>query len=391
MRRAIVVVLDSVGIGEAPDSALYGDAGSDTLGNIARAVGGLHVPCMQKIGLGNIRPIEGVEAVEHPTGAYGKMQERSQGKDTTTGHWEMMGIISEKPFPTYPHAFPKDLVKELETALETEFLGNEVASGTEIIARLGEEHMRCGKPILYTSADSVLQLAAHEDIIPLEKLYDMCRRARQVMQGENGVGRIIARPFIGEPGHFVRTPNRHDFSLLPGYNILNVLQENGQMVVSVGKIFDIFAGQGINDSYPTKNNQDGMEKLYTLMDEIKSGFLFVNLVDFDQAFGHRNNPEGYAQAIQEWDAFLPKLLDKMTPEDILFITADHGCDPTTASTDHSREYVPLLVVGAAVQPGVHLGIRSTFADLGQTVAEYLGCACQNLPGQSFMNQIIMKN
>ncbi len=384
-KRVILVVMDSVGIGEAPDSAFYGDEGSDTLGNTAKAVGGLHVPNMQKLGLGNIRPlpIEGVDRVELPAGAFGRMQEASKGKDTTTGHWEMMGILSLTPFPTYPKAFPPSLVKELEQALETKFLGNEVASGTEIMARLGEEHMKCGYPILYTSADSVLQLAAHEKVIPLEKLYDLCRKARQVMQGENAVGRIIARPFVGKPGEFVRTPNRHDFSLSPGFMILRAIQESGHTVASVGKIFDIFAGEGIDISRPTKGNRDGMEKLAGLLDEVPEGMIFVNLVDFDQSYGHRNDAEGYAHAIEEWDAFLPQVLERMTEEDILFITADHGCDPTTPSTDHSREYVPLLVYGKPVKAGVDLHIRSTFADLGKTIADYLGIEAGNLPGTSF--------
>ncbi len=386
-KRAIIVVMDSVGIGEAPDSALFGDAGSDTLANTAKAVGGLKVPNLQKLGLGNIHPIEGVPAVETPAGAFGKMQERSNGKDTTTGHWEMMGIVSETPFPTYPDAFPPALVAELEEALGTKFLGNEVASGTEIMARLGEEHMKCGYPILYTSADSVLQLAAHEEVIPLERLYEMCRRARQVMQGENGVGRIIARPFVGKPGSFVRTSNRHEFARHPPKNVLNALQDAGQTVASVGKIYDIFAAQGISLSRPTKNNADGMEKLLDLMSDVEEGLIFVNLVDFDQLYGHRNDPEGYAAAIREYDFFLPRLMQKMKPEDILFITADHGCDPTTASTDHSREYVPLLVCGEGVKGGTDLGIRSTVADLGQTAAAYLGVRAEHLPGTSFLAEI----
>ncbi len=386
-KRAIVVVMDSVGIGEAPDSARFGDAGSDTLANTAKAVGGLKVPNMKKFGLGNIHPIEGVPVEEKPLGAYGKMQERSNGKDTTTGHWEMMGIVSETPFPTYPNAFPPELVAELEQALGTKFIGNEVASGTEIMARLGAEHMQCGYPILYTSADSVLQLAAHEEVVPLEQLYDMCRKARQVMQGENAVGRIIARPFVGQPGSFIRTSNRHDFSLLPPYNVMNALRDAGHTVASVGKIGDIFASQGIDLFRPTKNNADGMEKLLALMDDVETGLIFVNLVDFDQLYGHRNNPEGYAAAIREWDFFLPRLTAKMKPEDILFITADHGCDPTTASTDHSREYVPLLVYGAPVKPGVNLGTRSCFADLGQTVAAYLDTKADQLPGTSFLPEI----
>lgn len=388
-RRAIIIVLDSVGIGELEDSHLYGDEGSNTLVNTARAVGGLHLPHMQALGLGNLDDIEGVTPIKEAQGAYGIMKEKSKGKDTTTGHWEMMGIVMDNPFPTYPEGFPPALIEEFEQRIGRKTLGNVVASGTEIIKELGQKHVETGYPIVYTSADSVFQIAAHEEIIPLEELYEMCRTARTMLQGENGVGRVIARPFIGQAGSFKRTSNRHDFSLQPPENVLDLIQKAGQKVLGVGKIKDIFAGRGVDESYPIKNNQDGMETMLKIVqDSDFTGLFFVNLVDFDQQYGHRNDAHGYAQALEEFDNFLPEMIAAMGPDDLLFITADHGCDPTTASTDHSRERVPLLVYGAKVKPGTSIPARESFADLGQTVAEYLGIKADTAYGTSFLKDIM---
>lgn len=388
-KRAIIIVLDSVGIGEMEDSYLYGDAGSNTLKNTARVVGGLHLPNLQKLGLGNLDHIEGVEPFPEALGAYGIMHEKSQGKDTTTGHWEMMGIVTERPLPTYPQGFPEDIISEFERRTGRKTLGNVVASGTEIIAKLGRQHMETHYPIVYTSADSVFQIAAHEEIIPLQELYGMCQIAREMLQGENGVGRVIARPFIGQAGSFVRTANRHDFSLEPPENVLDFIRQAGQKVVGVGKIKDIFAGQGVDESFPIKNNRDGIEKtLEIIQDQRFAGLLFVNLVDFDQQYGHRNDPHGYARALEEFDSLLPGIMAAMAQDDILFITADHGCDPTTVSTDHSRERVPLLVYGATVKAATPLPVRTSFADLGQTVAEYLGVQAEKAAGESFLKALI---
>lgn len=389
MKRAIIIVLDSVGIGEMEDSYLFGDAGSNTLKNTAMAVGGLHLPHLQRLGLGNLDQLEGVSTCTDARGAYGIMLETSKGKDTTTGHWEMMGIITEQPFPTYPKGFPRELIADFEQKIGRKTLGNVVASGTEIIEQLGQEHMQTGYPIVYTSADSVFQIAAHEEIIPLEELYGMCRIAREMLQGEHAVGRVIARPFIGQAGSFTRTANRHDFSLEPPENILNRIRQAGLKVVGVGKIKDIFAGKGIDDSFAIKNNRDGLEKtLDIIKNQPFNGLLFVNLVDFDQQYGHRNDAHGYAQALEEFDSFLPEIMTAMSNDDILFITADHGCDPTTISTDHSRERVPLLVYGAAVQEAVNLPARKSFADLGRTIADYLEAEAEGLPGESFYQTVI---
>lgn len=383
-KRAIIIVLDSVGIGEMEDSHLFGDAGSNTLKNTAQAVGGLHLPHLQKLGLGNLDDLEGVAPLQETLGAYGIMQEKSKGKDTTTGHWEMMGIITSSPFPTYPQGFPEAIISDFERRIGRKTLGNVVASGTQIIMELGQQHMETHYPIVYTSADSVFQIAAHEEIIPLEELYKMCRIAREMLQGEHGVGRVIARPFIGQAGSFTRTANRHDFSLEPPENVLDFIQQAEQKVIGVGKIKDIFAGRGIDESFPIKNNQDGLEKtLRIIQDQHFAGLLFVNLVDFDQQYGHRNDAHGYALALEEFDRLLPGIMAAMSDEDILLITADHGCDPTTASTDHSREQVPLLVYGATVKTTTPLAIRSSFADLGQTVAEYLGVPAEKAAGESF--------
>lgn len=382
-KRAIVIVLDSMGAGECADSCLYGDQGSNTLAHTALAVGGLNLPHLQKLGLGNIIDIKGVPPVDLPRAAYGKMQEKSPGKDTTTGHWELMGLVLEQAFPTYPDGFPPELISEFERHIGRKTLGNVVASGTEIIKELGLTHMRTGYPIVYTSADSVFQIAAHEEIIPLETLYQYCRIARNILQGEHAVGRVIARPFIGEPGSFVRTANRHDFSREPDTTVLDHIKINGQMVIGVGKINDIFAGRGISESYPTVDNQDGINKILEILQRDFNGLAFANLVDFDQLYGHRNDPDGYARALEEFDQRLPEILDLLSSEDWLIITADHGCDPTTSSTDHSREYVPLLVYGPGVKSGINLGCRESFADVAATLAEYLEVSSEKLAGTSF--------
>ncbi|MGI6149060.1 MAG: phosphopentomutase [Firmicutes bacterium] len=368
-----MVVLDSVGVGELPDAALYGDTGSNTLGNTAMAVGGLKLPNLGKLGLGNIIPILGVPPTEQPAAAWGKMAEQSAGKDTTTGHWEIAGLVLDRPFPTYPEGFPPEILEAFEQAIGRKTLGNYPASGTEIIAELGEEHIKTGYPIVYTSADSVFQVAAHEGVVPLETLYEWCQIARDLLQGEHGVGRVIARPFVGEPGNFVRTAGRRDFSLEPpAHTILDVLVKSGIPVYSVGKIMDIFAGRGITHGIPTKNNQATIDGTIEFMQTKDAPCLiFANCVDFDMLWGHRNNPEGYAKGLQEFDERLPEILEALRPRDILLLLADHGCDPTTSSTDHSREYVPLLVVGEDVRPQ-NLGIRETYADTAQTIAELFG-------------------
>ena len=385
--RAIVIVLDSVGIGGAEDAHLYGDEGSNTLKNTAAAVGGLNLPNLARLGLGNLDDLPGVKAVEDAAGSFGVMQEKSKGKDTTTGHWEMMGIYLDKPFPTYPHGFPAGLIAEFERQIDNKTLGNTVASGTVIIQELGPEHIKTGYPIVYTSADSVFQIAAHEAVIPLEKLYEYCRIARRLLTGEHGVGRVIARPFVGETGNFVRTPNRHDFSLEPDPNVLDDIVKAGLQVIGVGKIKDIFAGRGVTESYSTRNNADGIKRILQVMKEDFNGLVFANLIDFDQLYGHRNNPSGYAAALEEFDRSLPAIMETMGKNDLLIITADHGCDPTTPSTDHSREHVPLLAYGPEMKAGINLGKRSSFADLGLTVADHLGVKTDDIAGQSFYEQL----
>jgi len=384
-RRVIWIVLDSVGIGEMPDAAAYGDAGSDTLGHIA-ARRTLNLPQMAQLGLGNIKPLAHVGPVERPTAAFGRCALASPGKDTTTGHWEMVGIHLAKPFPLYPRGFPPEILQEFERRIGRGTLGNCAASGTEIIKELGEEHMRTGKPIVYTSADSVFQVAAHEEVIPLWELYKICETAREILRGPYEVGRVIARPFIGTPGAFTRTPNRKDYAVPPPRGmLLDQLQAVKVDVASVGKIFDVFLGRGIGEHEKTKNNADGMAKTLEMLGDIGAGLLFVNLVDFDQLYGHRNDVEGYAKALEEFDAWLPSLYEKLSPSDLLILTADHGCDPTTPSTDHSREYVPLLVYRPRNPQGVNLGLRSTLSDIGQTVAENFGAEISE--GESFLEAI----
>jgi phosphopentomutase len=385
-RRIIWIVLDSVGIGEMPDAASYGDSGSDTLGNIARQRP-LQLPHLSALGLGNIKPLTGIPAASSPTGAFGRCALASPGKDTTTGHWEMAGIHLEKPLPLYPHGFPPEIMNEFERRIGRRSLGNKPASGTEIIKELGAEHMRTGSPIVYTSADSVFQVAAHEEVIPLWELYKICEIARAILRGPNEVGRVIARPFLGSPGTFVRTPNRKDYATSPPQGmLLDRLEARGVAVHSVGKIFDVFLGRGIRDFEKTKNNADGMAKTLEAMAQNEAGLIFVNLVDFDQQYGHRNDVEGYARALEEFDAWLPAMQAAMNEGDLAILTADHGCDPTTPSTDHSREYVPVLASGSRVRPGVDLGVRATLSDVGQTVAENFGAQIQK--GTSFLAQIV---
>ena len=384
--RVIWVVLDSVGIGEMPDAAAYGDTGSDTLGNIARRRV-LELPNLCRLGLANIKPLDHLKPAEHPLGSFGKCALASPGKDTTAGHWEMAGIHLDRPFPLYPRGFPPGIIEEFERRIGRRSLGNCAASGTEIIQRLGQEHMRTGSPIVYTSADSVFQVAAHEDVIPLWELYKICETAREILRGEHEVGRVIARPFVGEPSAFVRTANRHDYAVPPPKGmLLDRLDEADVKVFAVGKIFDVFLGRGIRDYEKTKNNADGMEKTLQAMEEPDAGLIFVNLVDFDQNFGHRNDVEGYASALEAVDDWVPSIIGKMHASDLLIFTADHGCDPTTPSTDHSREYVPLLAYGQNARGGVNLGTRATLSDIGQTAAENFGVRIAK--GESFLRALL---
>jgi phosphopentomutase len=385
-RRVIWIVLDSVGIGEMPDADKYGDRGSDTLGNIARQRP-MKLPNFCGLGLANIKPLAGLEAAAQPLGAFGRCTLASPGKDTTTGHWEMAGIHLDKPFPLYPHGFPAEVMNEFERCIGRHWLGNKAASGTEILKELGEEHMRTGSPIVYTSADSVFQVAAHEEVIPLFELYKICETARDILRGKHEVGRVIARPFVGQPGAFTRTPNRHDYAVPPPKGmLLDQLAERDVEIFSVGKIFDVFLGRGIREYEKTKSNADGMAKTLGAMDAVDRGLIFVNLVDFDQLYGHRNDVEGYARALEEADAWLPSFESKMREDDLAIFCADHGCDPTTPSTDHSREYVPVLAYGKRARHGVNLGLRGTLSDIGQTVAENFGTHISK--GESFLPDLI---
>ena len=388
MKRAIIIVLDSVGIGELPDAWKYGDEGSHTLDHIARDMPGFSLPNLESMGLG---AIEGVHCYCVPntlTGAYGRNSERSAGKDTTTGHWEMAGVTLMEPFPTYPEGFPVEVIQAFEAAIGRKSLANEVASGTEIINRLGDEHVKTGYPIVYTSADSVFQIAAHEKVIPIEKLYEMCTIARQILVGEHGVGRVIARPFEGSSGHYKRTDRRHDFAVNPPRStILDYVKGSGLEVRSVGKIEDIFNGCGVTSSIHTHGNMDGINRTLEWMNEAFSGLLFVNLVDFDMLYGHRNDVKGYGNALIEFDKRLPEIIKALRAEDLLIITGDHGCDPTTESTDHSREYTPLLVTGAKVVHGKNIGTRACFGDIAATVADWLGVTA-TLDGESFLKVVL---
>jgi phosphopentomutase len=378
-----VIVLDAVGAGELPDAAQYGDEGSDTLGNVARAVGGLDLPSLEALGLGNVKPLEGCPPQPGAPAVAGRLFERSKGKDTTTGHWELMGVVTAQAFPTYPHGFPHDVIDPFMHRTGRGVLGNKPASGTEIIQELGEEHQRTGKWIVYTSADSVFQIAAHEETVQLEELYDACRAAREILTGKHAVGRVIARPFTGEPGNYVRTPNRHDFSLEPRRpNYLTLIREAGKKVYGVGKIGDIFAGCDIDESLPTKSNIEGIQQTERLLREIDDGLVFVNLVETDMLWGHRNDPVNFHRCLQDFDYRLPDLLDALRSGDLLVITSDHGCDPTTPSTDHSREHALLLayVEGRNAAGQIHEG---EFADVGATVSAWLGgkAPSRGIPGQ----------
>ena len=374
LKRAILIVLDGVGAGENPDADAYGDAGASSLEHCAQAIGGLELPNLGQIGLGNITPILGTPPIEHASGAYGRMAEAAAGKDSTTGHWEMTGVVLRKALPTYPHGFPPEVVEPFERAIGHKVIGNKVASGTEIIQELGEEHVRTSRPILYTSADSVFQVAAHQDAIPLEELYRICQVARQMlMSGDHAVGRVIARPFIGTRGHFTRTEHRRDFSLEPlGTTLLDVLKDAGKDVIGLGKIDDLFAGRGLTAHDHTETNQQGMQATLDWLERDFSGLLFVNLVEFDMLWGHRRDSQGYARALREVDSWFARVQQAMRPGDAIFFTADHGVDPTYKGTDHTREHVPLLAYGEPVRAGVNLGVRSTYADLGQTLAEAFG-------------------
>jgi len=385
--RVIIIVLDSVGIGYLPDADKYGDSGCNTLGNIARAVSGLNLPQLARMGLGNIAPLAGIAPVENPSASFGKMAEKSAGKDTSSGHWELMGLINPWPFPTYPQGFPDEIIKPFQKQIGTKIIGNKPASGTEIIQQLGNHHLETGYPIVYTSADSVFQIAAHENIIPVSQLYHLCTIARRILTKPHNVARVIARPFIGKPDNFTRTSRRRDFSLPPAQpTLLDYLNST----LGIGKIKDIFAGRGITKSIHTKNNQDGIQQtISSIHSNTEYKLIFTNLVDFDMLYGHRNDVAGYYKCLREFDSHLPRILEVLREKDILLITADHGCDPTTPGTDHTREYVPLLVYGAAVKPGIDLGIRKTFADTAQTMAQ-LWDIPELTTGTSFLDKILNK-
>jgi phosphopentomutase len=388
MKRVILIVLDSVGIGELPDAHLYGDVGANTVGNIAKRMGGLTLPHLVSLGLSYI---DGVHDFQKPIdllGSYGRIGEKSAGKDTTTGHWEIAGLHMEKPFPVYPKGFPAEIIELFEKKIGTQILGNYPASGTEIIEKLGEEHLRTGYPIVYTSADSVFQIAAHEKLVPIDRLYEMCQIARETLTGEHAVGRVIARPFLGEVGQFKRTDKRRDFSLKPiGKTMLDYVKEAGLLVKAVGKIEDIFAGQGMTHSVHIHGNMDGVDKTLEYMKEDFNGLIFTNLVDFDMTYGHRNDVQGYAKALMDFDQRLPELFQAMRPEDVLMITADHGCDPTFKGTDHTREYVPFLIHAKEIKKGINLGTKETFADIAATVLEALGVE-GDVYGKSFLKELI---
>lgn len=389
--RVILIVLDSCGIGGMPDAHLFGeDEPTNTLGHIDEQRP-LHVPNLARLGLGNIQPFAHLRAAERPAGAYGMAALASPGKDTTTGHWEMAGIILDRPLPLYPRGFPAEVIEPFQHAIGRKIIGNCPASGTEIIQRLGAEHLRTGSPIVYTSADSVFQIAAHEEVVPLEELYRICRMARDLLDnlegGKHRVGRVIARPFVGQEGHFTRTRNRHDYAIPPPQGmLLDRLLQAGISTYGVGKIYDVFCGRGLSGHVGMKNNADGMEKTMRAMAESTAPFIFTNLVDFDMLYGHRNDVEGYARAIEEFDSQLGQALELLQPADLLLLTADHGCDPTTRSTDHSREYVPVLATGPRVRCGVALGRRSSLADLGQTIAQNFGVHIDK--GVSFLQEVI---
>ncbi|GGE54381.1 phosphopentomutase [Priestia taiwanensis] len=387
-KRVFLIVMDSVGIGEAPDADKYGDKGSDTLGHIADHMNGLHMPNMAKLGLSNIREIKGIEKANKPMAYYTKMQEVSAGKDTMTGHWEIMGLRIDQPFQAFPEGFPDELINEFEARTGRKVIGNKPASGTEILDELGEEHVKTGALIVYTSADSVFQIAAHEDVVSIDELYEYCKIARELtLDPKYMVGRVIARPFLGEAGNWKRTANRHDYALKPfGHTVMNELQDNNLDVIAIGKISDIYDGEGVTKSLRTVSNMDGMDKLNETLDMDFTGLSFVNLVDFDALYGHRRDPQGYGEALQEYDVRLAEVVEKLQEDDLLIITADHGNDPVHPGTDHTREYVPLLVYSPSMAEGKELSLRETFADIGATIADNFNVS---LPkhGKSFLGEL----
>lgn len=388
MSRVIWMIIDSVGIGALPDSEKFGDVNVNTLGNIVKNYKDIKLPNMLKLGLGNIDGIDSLEGVESPIGAFGRASEVSKGKDTTTGHWEMTGVLVETPFKTYENGFPKEIIDEFERKTNRKVIGNKPASGTAILDELGERQMKTGEVIVYTSADSVFQIAAHEEIIPLDELYKMCEIAREIMMGDNAVARIIARPFVGQPGAFERTSNRRDYSLSPFEDtVLDNIKNSNLDVIGVGKIEDIFNKQGITEAIHTKDNMDGVDQTINYMKKENKGLIFTNLVDFDSKYGHRRDVKGYKEALEEFDARIPEILENMEDDDILIINSDHGNDPTYKGTDHTREYIPMLICGKNVKSGLNLGTRSSFADIGATVADLLNVKMPK-HGNSFKNDII---
>ncbi|MBB6631042.1 phosphopentomutase [Clostridium algidicarnis] len=388
IERIIWIVLDSVGIGALPDANKYGDEGANTLGNVSNSVGGLKIPNMERLGLGNIDGIKGTKYNKNPIGCYGKFEEMSNGKDTTTGHWEMAGVYLKEAFPTYPDGFPQEIIEEFERLTGRNIIGNKPASGTTILEELGQEHMNTGKVIVYTSADSVFQIAAHEDIVPLDELYKMCEIARSILKDQHAVARVIARPFIGDAPNFVRTSNRRDFSLLPPHDtILDILKNNGLNVMAVGKIEDIFCKKGVTEAVHTKDNMDGIDKTLEYMKTDKKGLIYTNLVDFDMKWGHRNDFISYGKGLEEFDNRLLDILNEMKDSDALFITADHGCDPTVPGTDHTREYIPFLAYGKELKENVNMGIKKGFYNMGQTIADIFSVE-KVKNGESFLKEII---
>lgn len=388
INRVILFIMDSVGIGALPDAKNFGDVGANTLGNIAINEGGINLPNLQRLGLGNIDNIVGVESIESPLGAFGRSLEVSNGKDTTTGHWELAGLHLTEPFKTFPKGFPKDIIDTLENKIGRKTLGNKPASGTAILDELGEEHMSTGYPIVYTSADSVLQIAAHEEIIPLEELYEICKIAREIMMGDNAVARIIARPFVGTPGSFTRTHNRRDYSLNPtGDTVLDIAKREGLDVIAIGKIEDIFNGKGITEAVHTIDNMDGIDKTIEYIQKSSKGIIFTNLVDFDSKYGHRRDPKGYKEALENLDMRIPEILDSMNDDDIIIFTADHGNDPTYKGSDHTREYIPIVIYGNKIKQNVNIGTRKSFADIAATISDIFEIQSTG-NGESFKDIII---
>ncbi len=387
INRAVLIVLDSVGVGELPDAAEYGDAGSNTVKNIYKAIENFSLPNLEKMGLLNINGFEDIRKSEEYTGTVAKCNEKSKGKDTTTGHWEISGLILDKPFPTYPNGFPEDFMKEFEERVGRKTIGNYAASGTEIIKILGKKHVDTGNLIVYTSADSVFQIAAHEEVVPLEELYEICAAAREMLQGEHGVGRVIARPFTGTEGNYIRTSNRKDFSLVPPKDtLLDYVSKNGLEVYAIGKIEDIFVNKGITRSNHTHSNEEGIEATLEALKEDFKGLIFTNLVDFDMIYGHRNNVQGYADALKYFDDKLPEIITNLKDGDVLIITADHGCDPTTESTDHSREYIPLILYGKNIKGNNNLGVLDTYASIGKTILDMFKIE-NDIAGKSVLGNI----